>query len=234
MESIKLPVFGYDRLRMGTDGDGVSTLVCSTGCTLRCRLCLNPACWDGSATHIREYTADELYDKLKIDNLYFLSTNGGVTFGGGEPLLNSEFIREFILKYQKTGWKFYLESSLNVPRENLSGVISLIDHFYIDVKDMDPLRYHEYTGGDFDVFYHNLNYLKDTVGADRITVKIPTIPYFHKADEAKMSLSVLKELGFVNLYEFDYVDTFYHKKISEKANENRHLIKDIPEDSQRI
>ena len=61
-------------------------------------------------------TVDELYEKVKMDNIYFLSTGGGIVFGGGEPLLHSKFIKEFIEKYNNTGWKFGLETSLSTKK----------------------------------------------------------------------------------------------------------------------
>ena len=63
----------------------------------------------------KKYSIDELYEEVKLDNLYFLATEGDLVFGGGEPLLYSAFIKEFI-KYVKTGWKFTLETSLSVKK----------------------------------------------------------------------------------------------------------------------
>ncbi|MBR5897460.1 MAG: radical SAM protein, partial [Lachnospiraceae bacterium] len=128
------------RIRTKTDGEGVTTLVVSMGCPLRCAYCINPFTWDGSHKG-KTYTTDELYNELKIDNLYFLATGGGVMFGGGEPLLNADFISNFIKKYKDTGWKFSMETSITVPKENLKIVIGLIDLFIVDTKDMNKERY---------------------------------------------------------------------------------------------
>ena len=97
MEELKLPILAIERLRMLTDGEGVTTLVCSMGCPLRCRLCINPYSWDGSKP-VEYLSVDELYERVKIDNLYFLSTKGGLTFVGGEPLLHSAFHAAFMEK----------------------------------------------------------------------------------------------------------------------------------------
>lgn len=122
-------ILNISRLRTYSDGDGISTLVGCMGCPLRCAYCLNPYSWDGSSIG-EKLTVDELYDKVKIDNLYFLSTGGGIVFGGGEPLLQSKFIRKFIEKYNDTGWKFGLETSLSTKKENLEELIEYIDFFY--------------------------------------------------------------------------------------------------------
>lgn len=220
MEELKLPILAVDRLRMVTDGEGVTTLVCSMGCPLRCRLCINPASWDGSSAR-GALTAEELYEQVKIDSLYFLSTNGGLTFGGGEPLLHSAFLASFMEKYKSTGWVFNVETSLQVPFADIERVIPYVEHYFVDVKDMDPDRYLEYTGGDFNVFYGNLLALKERVGEGKITVKVPKIPYLHKGTEQKENEEVLKNLGFSDIMLFDYIDPKSRKPISENALKNR-------------
>ena len=220
MNELKLPVMAIDRLRMTADGEGVTTLVCSMGCPLRCRLCLNPFSWDGTEP-VAGLTLEELYERVKIDNLYFISTGGGLTFGGGEPLLHSEYLKAFMEKYQDTGWKFNIESSLSVPSEHLERVLPYVQEFIVDSKDMNPERYHKYTGGDFDLFFNNLMLLKDAVGPERIRVRVPRIPYLHKGSEDRENAEKLEKLGFVNIETFPYVDTRDRKDLSEKARKNR-------------
>ena len=82
---------GFRRHCLTTDGEGVTTLAAFWGCPLRCQYCLNPHSLR-EGTKCEELTPTQLYDKVKLDNLYFLATNGGVTFGGGEPLKIGETI----------------------------------------------------------------------------------------------------------------------------------------------
>jgi pyruvate formate lyase activating enzyme len=79
---------------MQLDGPGVTTLVCFHGCPLRCRYCLNPFSF-APETKRTNMSPRQLFDRVRLDELYFLSTGGGVTFGGGEPLLYPDFIQEF-------------------------------------------------------------------------------------------------------------------------------------------
>ena len=88
---LKAPIIGIERHRIGRDGDGVTTLVAFHGCPLKCRYCLNPQCHDGNRQW-KEITPQQLLETVAIDNLYFLATGGGITFGGGEPAMRSEFI----------------------------------------------------------------------------------------------------------------------------------------------
>ena len=88
------PVIGISRHRLLTDGEGVTTLVAFHGCPLRCKYCINSQC--NAVDGIKEIlTPQQLYEKVKIDDIYFLVTGGGIMFGGGEPLLRYDFITEF-------------------------------------------------------------------------------------------------------------------------------------------
>ena len=91
----RAPLIGISRLRMGTDGHGVTTLVAFHGCPLRCKYCLNPQSLSDDA-NVMMKTPEEVMQTIRKDELYYLATNGGVTFGGGEPLLRAEFIKEVL------------------------------------------------------------------------------------------------------------------------------------------
>lgn len=82
----KAPLIGISRLRMGTDGHGVSTLMAFHGCPLICKYCLNPQSLSDEAKVLMK-TSEEIMKELLKDELYYLATNGCVTLGGGEPLL---------------------------------------------------------------------------------------------------------------------------------------------------
>lgn len=76
---------------------------------------------------------------LRVDSLYFLATGGGVTFGGGEPLLYVDFMRAF--SELAKGWKIYAETSLAVNRRQVEVAASFVDHFFVDIKDTNPKIY---------------------------------------------------------------------------------------------
>jgi len=86
-------IMTISRLRMGTDGAGVSTLVTFFGCPLQCKYCANWFCHENETPRI-SYTPEALVSSLMQDDIYFKMTGGGVVFGGGEPLLQAEFIHE--------------------------------------------------------------------------------------------------------------------------------------------
>ena len=144
-----------------------------------------------------------LYEKVRIDELYFLATGGGVTFGGGEPLLYSEFLVEFREVCGKD-WHLCAETSLNVPWENVEKAAACIDHFYIDCKDTNPEIYRRYTGQDNTRMLENLRRLLEILGPERITVRVPLIPEFNTGEDQQRSRERLKAMGIENFDLFTY------------------------------
>ena len=200
--AVTAPIVTCSRLRMQTDGQGVTTLVCFHGCPLRCKWCINSFSFDPDTKHTFA-TPQALYDRVKKDALYFLATGGGVTFGGGEPLLYAPFLQEF---RQICGpqWHLCAETSLNVPWENVQTAAQCIDVFYIDCKDTNLDIYLRYTGKDNAQMLENLKNLLSLVGPDRVVVRIPLIPDFNTDTDRQASKALLSEMGIKHFDLFTY------------------------------
>ena len=196
------PIVTCARLRMQTDGKGVTTLVCFHGCPLRCRYCINPFSF-AEDTKRESLTPQQLYDRVKIDALYFLATGGGVTFGGGEPLLYGRFLQEF-RQICGQDWHLCAETSLNVPREQVELAAGCIDHFYVDCKDTNPDIYRRYTGRNNEKMLENLRFLLSLVGPERITVRLPLIPDYNTEEGRQQSKALLQEMGIQKFDLFTY------------------------------
>ena len=197
------PIITFSRLRMQLDGPGVTTLVCFHGCPLRCKWCINPFSF-APDTKRTEMSAQDLYDKVKIDQLYFLSTGGGVTFGGGEPLLYPQFLKEF-REICGQAWHLCAETSLNVPWENVEAAAECIDKFYIDCKDTNPEIYRRYTGRDNEQMLSNLQKLVSLIGPERIVIRMPLIPEFNTDEDRQKSKALLEEMGVTQFNFFNYI-----------------------------
>jgi pyruvate formate lyase activating enzyme len=148
-------------------------------------------------------TAEELYHITKIDELYFLATNGGVTFGGGEPCLYPEFINEFRI-FCGNEWTITIETSLNVPFENLKALHNTVDHYIVDIKDLNADIYKRYTGKENALPVANLKWLIEQGNADKIWVRVPLIPNFNSEKDVENTVSELKNLGIQNIDTFSY------------------------------
>lgn len=200
--SLQAPVIGIERHRIPTDGVGVTTLVGFYGCRLRCRYCLNPQSW-APDFHPQTITPEMLYEKVKIDQLYFLATHGGITFGGGEPLLYPDFILAF---RQLCGplWNLTLETSLHAPLPNLQRLAPVINDYIVDIKDMAPDIYFRYTGQPNEVVKENLQWLVNQNLTEHILVRIPHIPDFNTVEDIARSKQELQRMGLLHFDEFQY------------------------------
>jgi len=201
-DHVQAPVITCSRLRMQLDGQGITTLVCFHGCPLRCRWCINPFSFDPK-TRRTLMTPAQLYEKVRIDNLYFLATGGGVTFGGGEPLLYPEFLLEF-RRICGPQWHLCAETSLNAPWKNVEAAAEAMDVFYVDCKDLNPEIYRRYTGRDNQQAVQNLAKLASRVGSERIVVRLPLIPEFNTEADRQKSLGQLREMGLTQFDLFTY------------------------------
>ena len=195
-------IFGISRHRLTTDGEGVTTLVAFNGCPLRCRYCLNKTSWE--MDNGRDYTPESLFEEVKIDQLYFLATHGGVTFGGGEPLLQVEFIKAF-REFCGPQWQILAETSLNVPFENVQTIDPILDGYIVDIKDMNPEIYQAYTGKDNSMVLANLEWLLKQGDPNRIMVRVPHIPEFNTDEDVAKSIERLKAMGVADIDEFQYL-----------------------------
>lgn len=202
MKKQRAKIIGIARHRLSTDGDGVTTLVAFHGYPLNCRYCLNPQSL-GDAGHFREYSSEELYAETSIDELYFIATNGGVTFGGGEPCLRPQFIREF-RELCGPSWQLNLETSLNVPSANVEALLPVVNTLIIDIKDMNPDIYRSYTGLSNDLVLDNLRLIADAGRQHDCIVRIPLIPDYNTDSDREKSRKALEALGFSRFDLFTY------------------------------
>ena len=140
-------------------------------------------------------TASALVEKLRIDDLYFRATGGGVCFGGGESLLHTDFLGVF-REACPAQWRITAETSLAVPRAAVSAAAETVDFFIVDCKDMDREIYRRYTGGDGALMEANLRLLLSLVGRERIRVRVPLIPSYNSPEDQQRSAAALRALGF--------------------------------------
>ena len=198
-------LIGIARHRMAVDGEGVTTLVAFHGCPLRCKYCLNPQSITND-TMCMERTVEELIDEVRIDQLYFLATGGGVTFGGGEPLLHSEYIEAFCELCPKE-WRITIETSLNVPRGNIELVLPYAKEWFIDIKDMNPKIYKAYSGTGNERVIDNLKWIASEHAEllPSITLRLPRIPDYNTEDDINNSQAYLETLGYHKFDRFEYI-----------------------------
>ena len=200
---VTAPFIAINRHRLTTDGEGVTTLVAFHGCPLHCQYCLNAQCLQVDGVWCR-LTPGELYSEVEIDDLYFVATGGGICFGGGEPLLRSDFIKAFA-EIMNPEWKLTIETSLNVPLENVKAIASLVQMWYVDIKDMNPDIYKAYGCKENKQVVSNLQWLAANGYADKVIIRLPLIPEYNTDEDRQQSQQQLEEMGFTNFDKFNYI-----------------------------
>lgn len=200
---ITAPFIAINRHRLTTDGEGVTTLVGFHGCPLHCQYCLNAQCLQADGVWCR-LTPGELYSEVEIDDLYFVATGGGICFGGGEPLLRSDFIKTFA-EIMNPEWKLTIETSLNVPLKNVKAIASLVQMWYVDIKDMNPDIYKAYGCKENKQVISNLQWLAANGYADKVIIRLPLIPEYNTDEDRQMSQQQLEKMGFTNFDKFNYI-----------------------------
>lgn len=123
------------------DGPGVRAVVFLQGCPLRCLYCHNPDTWTGSGT---EFTPEALTAKLLRFRPYF-SGGGGVTFSGGEPLLQPEFLAEMLERLHAAGIHTCLDTA-GAGLGDYGAILRHTDLVLYDVKHHQAEGYRKITG----------------------------------------------------------------------------------------
>ncbi len=188
------------------DGDGIRTTVFLKGCNLRCPWCHNPECISGktetlrfpglgrAAVYGKKMSAEELFCDVIEDIDFYRESGGGVTFSGGEPLLQSAGVGELAGMLREAGVPTLVDTAGCVPWKNFTDVADFADTFYFDVKTADEALYEKVIGGDKTLVFGNLGRL--IAAGKKVVVRIPLIPGFNtgEADHEKIR-GELKDLG---------------------------------------
>ncbi len=127
------------------DGPGIRTVFFMQGCPARCAYCHNPDTWNLCGG--REIDIDEIVDRAKRGIPYY-GEDGGVTFSGGEPLIQGKFLIEAIKALKAEGIGSAIDTSGTYFDEDSESAIDAADMVLLDIKHIDPAKFHELTGRD--------------------------------------------------------------------------------------
>ena len=167
------------------DGPGVRTTVFFKGCPLRCAWCHNP---EGQSFEMemmtrangekvvcgRDWTSDALAEELSRNADIMAQSGGGVTFSGGEPLAQADFLLELIPQLKDRGIHLAIETSGYASSKTYQSVVSQVDFVYQDVKLLDSDAFERLTGGKLDVVLENIAWLR--ASGVPFVFRVPCIP----------------------------------------------------------
>lgn len=166
--------------------------------------CANVCLWGALGVAGKEMSVRELWRIIDRDRQYW-GGEGGVTFTGGEPLLQREFILA-ILKRCKEGFVHTaVETSASVDTDHFLRAFKLLDFAFIDVKHMDPEQHKKGTRVSNAQTLKNIRALASSGWPGRLVLRIPVIPGFNDSMENMAATAdFMKEVGLneINLLPF--------------------------------
>ncbi len=131
------------------DGPGIRFVVFLQGCNLRCAYCHNPETWQKEKL-CQKYTPKELIAKILRYKNYYGKT-GGVTFSGGEPLLQADFLLECLKLCKKNNIHTAIDTA-GVGYGEYKEILKYTDLIILDIKAVDKEEYKKLTGQSIDYF----------------------------------------------------------------------------------
>lgn len=203
------------------DGPGIRTVVFLNGCKLRCLYCHNPEMWHSMSKTVKP---EDLAKRIIRNKNYFGET-GGVTFSGGEPLLQSEFLIEVCKILKKENIHIALDTA-GCGLGNYEEILQYIDLIIFDVKHTDIKGYKDLTGTSID---ESLNFLKTAVKLNKkFWIRQVVVPGIMDNEDYLNSLKdFIKDIPNIEKIEF----LPYHKLGMEKYEKLglNNSLKDVPE-----
>lgn len=172
------------------DGPGIRTTVFLKGCPLNCKWCHNPEsrCPTVESRPVRSSQGDTsrnttigctvdvesvICDIMK-DEMFYDQSGGGVTFSGGEPMMQPDFLSALLDECKEYDLHTAVDTSGYAPSEDFERIRKLVDLFLFDLKLMDDAEHIEYTGVSNRLILENLVCLSEN--ARKVVVRIPMIP----------------------------------------------------------
>ena len=141
-------------------GCGKCTEVCPTpkNCTL-CGKCSFYCPIDARKVCGKEYTVDEVFDEIIKDKAFYENSSGGVTFSGGECMLQIDFLIEILKKCKENGIHAAVDTAGHIPFESFEKILPYTDLFLYDIKMFDSQKHKKYTGVGNELILENLKKL---------------------------------------------------------------------------
>jgi len=219
------------------DGPGIRTTVFFHGCPLECWWCHNPECWqpvlkkeilqdenhDTAVRFTRKANraaqlvgSDVVLDEIKRDRIFYEESRGGVTFSGGEPMMQMEFLLELLKACKQNGIHTALDTCGHAPAEDFLKIYDLVDLFLYDLKIMDNEAHRKYTGVSNELIISNLLMLSQKGG--KTCVRIPLIPGITDTEDNINAIveliAPLKKIQYISLLPYNSLGRDKYRRLN--------------------
>jgi len=218
------------------DGPGIRATFFMKGCPLSCWWCHNPEGISPVVETVEQiekigerefkkteaagkwYSVNDILEVLEKEEIFFRESKGGVTFSGGEPLMQADFLLETLKACKGKDYHTAVDTSGYSPTQNFSNIIPWTDLFLFDIKHMDDSMHLKYTGVSNSLIFSNFKLILEN-GKD-IFVRIPVIPGINDDPENLSALkqfladSKCKNLRKISLLPYHKIGKAKYKKFS--------------------
>ena len=221
------------------DGPGIRTTVFFKGCPLSCPWCHNPESSEVGITEMdkcykigeiekvkkervgKSYKVKELADEIKKDIIVMEESGGGVTFSGGEPLMQFDFLKEVLMQLKDLGIHTAVDTTGYTSEKNIKEIIPYTDMFLYDLKHYDNDKHIENTGVPLKPIIKNLHTILNQNKC--VWIRIPVIPDVNISHEDKYGfLYVLQNMNKkpeqINLLPYHSISDNKYKRLNIKNN----------------
>jgi pyruvate formate lyase activating enzyme len=218
------------------DGPGIRVTFFMKGCPLSCSWCHNPEGISAEPETViqtnkigdrefsrteplgKYYSVDEILEIAERERIFMTQSKGGITFSGGEPMLQFDFLLDALKACKSNGYHTAVDTSGYSSSENFRSVIPYTDLFLFDLKHMDDARHIEYTGVSNTLILENLRLIMES-GKD-VMVRVPVIPGYNEDNEnivkvrQFLSATKVRSLKKINLLPFHKIGSSKYKKFN--------------------
>lgn len=146
-----------------------------------CLICYDKCPYSAYKKYGSLMSAEELAREISKDEIFYFHSGGGVTFSGGEPLNQSDFVAETMRLCKDMGIHTAIETSLYSSYENIEKILPWLDALYVDIKHMDRDEHKKYTDVYNDLILENIMKVDNSKYPVDIYVRIPTIPHVNSS-----------------------------------------------------
>ena len=176
-----------------------------------CQICVKECCTNAKKLVGDDYTVEELLVEILKDKSFYDSSGGGVTFSGGEPLMQGDFLIDILKACKEKGVHTAIETTGFADLSVVEKVIDYLDLIYLDLKHMDDEKHKSLTGVSNQVILDNLAAISKKHA--NIIVRIPVIPGLNDQVDnirktveyaAGLSIKKIEMLPYHNLGEVKY------------------------------
>lgn len=156
----------------------------------------------------KEMSVDEVLREVEKDGTFYARSGGGVTFSGGEPLMQRDFLKELVSECKNRSIHTAIETTAFAQWEDVRSIIADLDYLLVDIKHIDPMKHKEWTGVTNEVTLENLKHIRQEFPNKPMRVRTPVIPGFN---DDVMTLKAIADFVKTELPNTEYELLKYHR-----------------------